>query len=282
MANTQPVLRATLFLCLLWTSGHAQSIRIACAQIGWGADNDRNVTDIITTIHQAADSGADLVLTPEAMMTGYNVSVPQSWVDNKLRLISQACSTRNTGALVSGNRFQGDSVFVSAYLLDKKGRLVGAYDKTGCLTSETSLGFSKGMDFPVFDFDNGNGIVRMGVQICRDQQYFAGFRFLAIKGAQVILHIADGSSNPELPAERRLIHAKLRGRAITNSVFVASANRALDFQLLRSNIWDPRGRVLATAADAKPVLLCANLDLSLADHKNLNLRRNDLYELIEK
>jgi predicted amidohydrolase len=272
-------------LMLSWCLvSNGQTLRVACAQINYGPDCDQNVTGIISVINQAADSGADLVLTPEAMMTDYKngVAIAQSWVDGKLALIAQACSTRSIGALVSGNRVSGDSVFICAYLLDKKGRRIGFYDKTGLLSDETGAGFTKGMEYPVFDFDNNGSTVKVGIQICRDQQYFAGFRFLAMKGAKVILHIAAAISNPELPAEIRLIHAKLRSRALTNSVFVASANKAGDYQLLRSHIWDPTGRVLAEAVSSGPVLLCADQDLGLADHKNLNLRRSDLYELIEK
>jgi predicted amidohydrolase len=275
-------------LCLLWTSGRSQSVRIACAQIGYGTDTSKSIADIIKAVNQAADSGADIVLTPEVMMTcwKFGAAIPQSWVNAKLALISQECLKRNIAAVVSGNRVDDSGkVYLTGYLIDRSGRLVGWYDKTGLLFDEISAGFSKGMSYPVFDLDINGRMVKVGLQICRDQQYFAGFRLLALKGAQIILHIAAGLSNPELPGERRQIEAKLRERAVTNSVILASINQVADsgfYQLMRSQLIDPRGVVLNKTPDGNEHMICATFDLSLADHSMLNQRRTDLYDIKEK
>jgi predicted amidohydrolase len=272
----------TALICFFCAVTLPQNVKIACAQITYGADTAKNIADLISTINQAADSGADIVLTPEAMMTGYKsgIAIPQSWVDAKLALISAECAKRKIIAVVSGNRRDSrDSIYLTAYLIDKSGRLVGWYDKTGLLYDETSAGFAKGMSYPVFDLDINGQTVKVGLQICRDQQYFAGFRLLALKGARIILHIAAGLSNPELPGERRLIEAKIRERAMTNSVIVASTNQSGNYQLLRSQLVDPRGVVLNKTTDDNVHMICATFDLALADRSLLSQRRTDLYDI---
>jgi predicted amidohydrolase len=266
------------------TNVDGQTIKIACAQMYYGSNFDQNVSALVQIIHVAADSGADLVLTPEAMMTDYKngINIKQDWMNQKLELIKAACAERNIGAVVSGNRVEGSNIYICAYLIGKDGKLIGTYDKAGLLHDETSVGFTKGMSYPVYDFEHNGQMVKVGMQICRDQKYFAGFRLLAMKGAKILLHIAAAISNPDLPGERESIHAEMRTRAVSNSVFVASVNKAGNFQILRSHIWDPQGRTLAKTTDAGVRMIYAVLDLSLADHANLNLIRSELYELKEK
>jgi hypothetical protein len=69
---------------------------------------------------------------------------------------------------------------------------------------------------------------------------------------------------------------------VTNSVILASVNKAGTYQLLRSQLVDPRGVVLSKTTDDNEHMICATFDLSMADHSVLNQRRTDLYDIKEK
>jgi predicted amidohydrolase len=75
----------------------------------------------------------------------------------------------------------------AAVLLDRQGKVAGIYRKVYPVSSGDSDrlegGVAPGRDFPVFDCDFG----RMGIQICFDMSYDAGWEALRRKGAELVI-----------------------------------------------------------------------------------------------
>jgi predicted amidohydrolase len=79
----------------------------------------------------------------------------------------------------------------SAVVIDRKGQLIGKYDKVHPVLdregSDGSIvlegGVTAGDSYDVFDLDFG----RIGIQICYDVEYPEGWRKLAEKGAEIVL-----------------------------------------------------------------------------------------------
>ena len=83
----------------------------------------------------------------------------------------------------------GNVVYNTAVLIDKKGKIVGKYRKISLPREEIDGGITPGDETPVFDTDFG----RIGMMICWDVTFPETARALAKQGAEVIfLPIAGG------------------------------------------------------------------------------------------
>ncbi|HXQ80598.1 MAG TPA: carbon-nitrogen hydrolase family protein [Opitutaceae bacterium] len=81
-----------------------------------------------------------------------------------------------------------------AVLVDREGRLIGAYRKVHPTTDHLSYallegGITPGRDYPVFDCDFG----RVGIQICYDVMYPEGWQMLAKEGAEIVAFPSETS-----------------------------------------------------------------------------------------
>jgi predicted amidohydrolase len=119
-------------------------------------------------------------------------------------------------------------VYNSAILLDRRGRVVGQFDKIHPTEKELEQGITPGRpDPPVFETDFG----RIGILICFDVNWWEDWKRLKEKGARIIFFPAA------YPAAEQLA-----GIALMNEVFVVSSSgRSV------SRIYDITGRVLAAS-----------------------------------
>jgi predicted amidohydrolase len=122
----------------------------------------------------------------------------------------------------------GDAVFNSAVLLDRKGSVAGTYHKVHLASgSEWSSGILPGEGFPVFATDIG----RIGFNICMDSSAAESARAVALNGADFLVlpimgdHRADRwTTGPPVFSEDRW-RAIMRVRALDNQLtMVVSRN----------------------------------------------------------
>ena len=135
----------------------------------------------------------------------------------------------------------------SAVLFDRQGKVVGIYRKVHPVavagTSELESGITPGQAYPVFDCDFG----KLGVQICWDIQFAAGWDALGRAGAEIVAW-PTASPATVLPATRAHEHR----------YFVVSCP-------WRDNatIYEPTGMVAARIVPPEHVLV-HEIDLSYA------------------
>ncbi|MFN8093482.1 MAG: carbon-nitrogen hydrolase family protein [Vicinamibacteria bacterium] len=136
---------------------------------------------------------------------------------------------------------QGTTVFNTAVLIDREGKVAGRYHKVYLPREEVEGGLTAGSSYPVFSTDFGT----VGLAICWDTNFADPARALALAGAEVLLvPIAGGNDT------------LVRARAIENRVFVATSGYDIATEVI-----DPDGRTLARATTDGAVAL-ATLDLS--------------------
>jgi predicted amidohydrolase len=136
---------------------------------------------------------------------------------------------------------QGTTVYNSAVLIDRAGRVAGTYHKVYLPREEVEGGLTAGASYPVFSTDFGT----VGLMICWDTNFADPARALALAGAEVLLvPIAGGNET--------LVHA----RAIENRVFLATSGYDIATEVV-----DPDGRTLARATTDGTVAV-ATIDLS--------------------
>ena len=140
-------------------------------------------------------------------------------------------------------RREGDRVYNSAVLLDRRGEVVGIYNKNHPTIGEIERGITPGTEVPVFETDFG----KVGFAICFDLNFPDVAEGLKQGGAELVL----------FPSMFRggLI---LRIWAYLYGFYIASATPKEG-----SMIVDPLGRVLVQSWDYQPII-CRTINLDSA------------------
>ncbi|MBI3684716.1 MAG: carbon-nitrogen hydrolase family protein [Acidobacteria bacterium] len=238
-----------------WAADPPVSVTVAGIRVTpdrW--DKQANLARIDKYARQAAAEGAGLVITPEGFLEGYvaNVKASPGTTRDKYFTIGETIRDSGDGARLSPNleRIRNLARELKIYLLagfaerageqmhnalavfSPQGEIVLRYHKAHNDDDEPFN--TTGTDFPVVQTPLG----RWGALICYDRQLPETARILAVKGAQLILVPAWGSSND-------MNDAMMRTRAFENSVWVAFVHPS------RTLIIDPRGNIVAKDDPAK-------------------------------
>jgi predicted amidohydrolase len=244
----------------------------------------RNITRALELM---AGAPADLYVLPELFATGYQfcsraevaaLAEPIPAGQTTRRLIAFA---RRAGCvIVAGLAERGSSgrFYNSAVVIGSTGGpqgFIGRYRKLHLFAEETRW-FSPGDASPsVWTV----GPVRIGVMICFDWFFPETARLLALEGAELICHPA----NLVLP----YCPEAMKTRSIENRLFTATADRvgtedrcgtAPLTYIGRSQITDPRGRLLYRAAATGEAVGVVRVDPGQAADKRINAY-NDLWEV---
>lgn len=246
------------------------------------ADIASALTALTDAAQQAAAQGADLLVTPEMFVGGYNIG-PDRVVANAgqsgdvLARLKEIAVT-NGIALVVGLALPGDErPFNGCVAIDRAGQETARYHKTHLFGGLDQQQFSAGDALsPVFDL----GGWRMGLAICYDIEFPEVARTLALRGADLIV-VPTANMEPFDTVATRLVPA----RAEENAIYVAYCNyigaeRQICYNGL-SCVSGPYGGDCVRSTTS-PVMLFANLDRTeLAQARDvqthLSDRRPDLY-----
>jgi len=233
----------------------------------------------------------DLLVFPELFTTGYQFidrdelfryseTIPGGPTTSAMLEYAKRTDTFLAGGLAERD---GERIYNSAVLVGPDGS-VHTYRKTHLFYREKEMFDRNDKDYlQVFDI----GIARVGMIICFDWIYPESARTLAIRGAQVIVHM----TNLVLPYCQKATVT----RCIENRVFTVLANRVggeerwenepLNFTG-ESVIIDPKGELLSSAPIDEEYVDVVEIDPAEADDKNVTLynnvitdRRPELYEL---
>lgn len=135
----------------------------------------------------------DIVALPEtfAHVSGESAAENAEPIDGHvITALAEKARTYRTYVAAPVQLRDGDTIYNSVVILDRKGEPIGAYHKVfPVLKPDGSLesGVMPGDRFPVFDLDFG----RVGVQICWDIVFEEGWKALADQGAELVLFSTD-------------------------------------------------------------------------------------------
>ncbi len=223
-----------------------------------------NTETVTAEIRAAAEEGAELVVFPEAALTGYvfesreeGLAAAVSAQGPELNVIADA--SRDSGAFVVVGAIErdGEALFNTAFLIGPDGP-VGRYRKVHTLC----LGIDRftrpgGEPFRVYDLPFG----RVGLHICYDGSFPESARVLRLEGAQLLILPTNW---PRLDLKQEMV----RVRAYENRAFYLAVNRAGEERGVRfeggSAAADPDGRLLMAGGEG-PGRFLVEMDLSRAD-----------------
>lgn len=234
--------------------------RVACVQTCTGTNPESNIRRLEALISQAAENGADFVLTPETcnfMPKGTDMRRAQMCAeseDTAVKSLSGLAARLNihllAGSLILAG--QGGKSVNRSLCFDAQGRVIGRYDKIHLFDVELENGekHSESMHY-----DAGDQAVladlpfgRLGMTVCYDVRFPALYRSLALQGADFISVPAAFTQTTGAAHW----HVLLRARAIETGCFIFAPAQSGTHENGRktyghSLIVSPWGEILADA-----------------------------------
>ena len=247
-------------------------------------DRRANQENAAVQIEAAMPACPDVLALPELWDIGFYPANVLELGDEDGRLAREFLSAqarRHRVNIVGGSivRRQGDKIWNTAYVFDRQGGLVSAYDKIHLFTlaGEHKL-FQPGSALALYELDN----VPVGGITCYDIRFCELPRSVALAGAKV-LFVPAAWPHPRLRHWRVLVQA----RAVENQFFVVAVNAAGQVNGVKlcghSLMVDPWGEEIAEAGEEEQILtgVC---DLSVIENirNKLNMfrdRRPECYRL---
>jgi predicted amidohydrolase len=272
-------------------------MKIAAAQISCVlGDFSANLDKIRDFAALAKKSGAELVVFPEMIDTGYSMPVIQkharTWNEGAASELTKM-AVENSMAIVAGiSEREGASIFNTQVLVNAKYEELAKYRKTHLVTAaplDERVCLSPGNEFVTCGIGppcqkSGVRPFVVGLSICYDLRFPEMARTLVVEhGANVIV---NSSAWPVVRAEHLRILAL--ARAVENQSYLIIANRVGTDDGVTfcgsSLIVDPSGAILAAASTDREELIEAEIsEPFIADVRNrvsvFAHRRSELYKM---
>ncbi len=235
-------------------------------------DREANMKKIGRLLNTDAETG--LIVLPELCHSGYNfASREQAWETSEeigkgvfVEFLVSLARERRCHIVAGINERDKDRLYNASVLVGPEG-VIGKYRKMHLFWNEPDIFQAGDLGLPVFDI----GSCRIGMLICFDWIFPEVWRILALKGADLVCH----PSNLVLPG---FCQKAIPVHAMINRIYIITANRIgtegeLTFTGL-SVIADPKGEVIAQAAQNTEVIKVAEMDLNLARDKMMTPRNH--------
>ena len=263
-------------------------MKIAAGQISCSlGDPDANLLKVRDFSGRAKEAGAELIVFPEMIDTGYSMSVIQthaaSWTSGFVPGLQEIARELSIAIVTGVSERDGACIYNSQIFIDQQGQIVGKYRKThlyAVAPVEEQTCFAPGDAFVTCAFCN----LHFGFSICYDLRFPEMYRKLVTEQKVDAFVISSAWPFPRVEHFRTLALA----RAIENQSYVIASNRVgKDDDLWfcgSSAIIDPRGVVIAAASADREELIEADLSQELVISvrsrvESLAHRREDLYRV---
>lgn len=243
-----------------------RTVTVATVNFRPGRTNsaEASVTEFLKTIEHSVPAKTDVILLPEGITvvgTGKSyVDVAETVPGPTTARLAEVAKQRSTYIIAGIYEREGATVYNTAVLLDRQGRVAGKYRKVFLPTGEVEGGLTPGNDYPVFKTDFGT----IGIMICYDVFFPDPARALARQGAEIVFLPIWGGDE-----------ALAKARSIDNMVFLVASG--YDHP---TYIQDPDGVRVAAAPD-RGTAAVATIDLMRKyTHGNLgDMRARRMKEL---
>jgi 5-aminopentanamidase len=246
---------------------------------GRPGDVEGNLDLLRDAAAQARGRGADLLITPEMFLTGYNIgdALPRLAEGDLLGPVAAIAREHGLALVVGGPEPAPEGIYNTAFAFDATGALLGRHRKAHLFGDLDRALFVAG-DRPFTAVDLRG--VRMAMCICYDVEFPETVRAAALDGAHLM-----AVPTAQMEPFRFVAEQVIRARAWESQIYVAYVNpdgREADLQYVgRSSIVGPDATVLDAVVGGE-ALLCAAVDPAVvaearAANPYLDDRRRDLF-----
>jgi omega-amidase len=261
-------------------------MKIAAAQIACTPGNlEANLRTIHDFASRAKDSGAELIVFPEMIDTGYSMPVIQkhatSWNEGAVPRLQKMAKQLSLAIIAGVSDHDGARIYNSQAFIDAGGNVRAKYRKTHLVTAaplDERPVFAGGDTFVSCKFDKLN----FGLTICYDLRFPEVCRTLAVQQKVSVFINSSAWPFPRLEHLRILALA----RAIENQCYLILANRVGTDDGVTfcgtSAIIDPYGVIVAAASADREELIEAEISEEVINSVRSRMaifthRRQDLY-----
>ena len=237
------------------SAGPRRWVKLAAVSLVWDQGH-RSLAATLKALDEAGALGADLVALPqECVFQG-----PEPIPGPTSMAIAQRAAKHKMWVVGNLRERDGQRVFITSFLCDRRGRIVGKYRKSHKLPYEE--GFDLGDDLPVFSTDLG----AIGLKTGTDHYFPEIDTVLRRRGARLVVW----STLPFPIRDEHLETLTLQGRAVRNGLYVVVARYAGregyggyrykfswtgTWPLGRAQVFDPDGHTVADSGHAGGVAL---------------------------
>jgi predicted amidohydrolase len=198
-------------------------VGVSVVTLPW-SEEGRSLQMVLDRLDEAAQAGSDIVCLPMECVETEGEAIPGP--------LSEAIAARAAEhrMYVIGNlrEVDGDRRYVTSFLCDRAGQIVGKYRKSHRMPDED---MDLGDDLPVFKTDFATIAMRIG-----SDRYFADIDHVyTAKGARMIFW----SQQPEPVEDEYLQDMPAAGRAVDYNVFIACARYSFDAPGWITNMFPP-------------------------------------------
>jgi predicted amidohydrolase len=238
-------------------------MKVAAAQISCALGNlEANLAKIRDFCARAQKNGADLIVFPEMVDTGYAMDIIRAqasqWNEGAVPALRDIAKNLGLAIVAGVSEREGSSIFNSQVFIDANGEIVARYRKTHLFSLppiEEDKCFTAGNEFVSASYLG----FRLGLSICYDLRFPEVYRTLAIKNGVNVLVISSAWPFPRVEHLRVLA----RARAIENQSYVILANRVGTDNggtfCGSSAMIDPYGAIIAEASTDREELIEAEV-----------------------
>ncbi|MBI4558822.1 MAG: carbon-nitrogen hydrolase family protein [Candidatus Hydrogenedentes bacterium] len=249
---------------------------------GLREEKTKNIETATRMIREAAGRGAQIIMTPEVVLTGYVGGEAERRMAEPIpgpttELFASLAKELDAYLLVGMSELLDGEIHNAMAVLSRDGSLMGVMRKVHINKYETAYGWRNGSEFPVWQFATETGTMTGGIMICYDREVPESARVLMLKDVDVIFNpLACRCPKDEIH------RCLLRTRAFENEVYVFMVNHAEPSQNGHSFAVDFNGYIRSELDEAEGLLWCeVDLD-ALERHRAQGIygkhhRRPELY-----
>ncbi|WP_334122023.1 nitrilase-related carbon-nitrogen hydrolase [Glutamicibacter sp.] len=222
-------------------------------------DTVSNLSTLERWASKASSQGAQLMVTPELFVPGYDPSAVYS-VDgaSHRKTMAEIAAKHRIGLVASTVELDGDQRYICASLFDGDGNEVSRYRKSHLFGSAENEFFTASADGPKVVSFRG---VKLAMGICFDAEFPEFIREAALKGAELMciptaVPKRDVIAGEPDPFDASLVPEVLvRARAVESQLYIAYANQAAPNFVGRSTVVSPLGQNTSASADADELIM---------------------------
>lgn len=247
-------------------------LQVSCAQMHWGRDIVNNVETTFQWIDRAKELGSDVVLFPEANLTGYDFpyvnELPRKLVVEAVEAVAARAAEKMIYAIVGSIQKRGrkDGYLNLAHVINRKGEVFYEYAKVQMAGADERRYCRPGNKIALFEIEG----VLCSLAICRDGRHPELYRIPAMAGAKIFFQPSCSSESVEGAAWKRLSGRAQQAIGPTTFIYHCVANmigESRDGKYTSSGmsfIKDPTGLSLAEAGHFQEEMITARLNLEKA------------------
>lgn len=228
-------------------------MRLACLQTaGTPGDPDANLAELDAAAREAAEGGAELLVTPELFLTGYDIGDQAAELARRplLAECARIARTHGIGLVIGAPHASQRGLSNVAVFLDDTGELLGMHAKTQLFGELDRERFRPGDDSVTMVRFRG---VSIALLICYDVEFPETVRAAALRGAELI-----AVPTAQMEPFSFVAETVLPTRAWENQVYVCYVNHVgseRDTHYVgRSGVYAPDGSALARAGTERELL----------------------------